>query len=491
MNAIEALLLTLVILIIANTRTRSSSSGRTPQRFLVLKLITLGGLLSALYLLFTTSLQVSAEGVIFDAIGSDLLSQSPLNLRIDNLSLFMAFIALILSICVTTFSFSYMKEDENLDLYYILLVAMTIGILGIFFSADFLTLFIFWELMSIPSYALVFFGKNRWEPIEATVKYTIMSIFGNALILLAMSFIYGMTGSLSYPDVITRLPAVSNTLWVSVTAILFITGFGVKASIFPLHTWLPDAHPAAPSPISALLSGIMISTGAYVIIRLMYTVFTSFFQQWTLYFAIISIFTMSVGNLLAYRQHDVKRLLAYSSVAHMGYIFSGISTGTSLGLEGAYFHILNHAFMKGLAFLCIGAYTFQSGVRDIDALTGIGRKMPITTICLSISLFALMGIPPFSGFISEVLLFQSNIAIGNGFVAGAILINSILGSIYYVQLLQRFLTKDTAQHLHRITDAPRRMLLPLVVMAIIVVSLTIFSGSILAFLQASLTPLIS
>jgi len=132
MNVIEALLLTLIVLIIANTRTRLTRSGRAPRRFLVLKFITLGGLLSALYLLITTSLQVSAEGVIFDAIGSSLLSQSPLNLRIDNLGLFMAFIAVILTICVTTFSFSYMKQDENLDLYYILLIAMTIGIIGIF-----------------------------------------------------------------------------------------------------------------------------------------------------------------------------------------------------------------------------------------------------------------------------------------------------------------------------------------------------------------------
>ena len=380
-----------------------------------------------------------------------------------------------------------MDQDENLGLFYILLVAMIIGILGIFFSADFLTLFIFWELMSIPSYALVFFGKTPWEPIEATMKYAIMSIFGNALILLAMSFIYGMTGSLSYPQIISRLPAVTSTMWVSLTAILFITGFGVKTSIFPLHTWLPDAHPAAPSPISALLSGVMISSGAYVIIRLMYTVFTSYFQQWTLYFAVISIMTMSIGNLLAYRQRDVKRLLAYSSVAHMGYIFSGISTGTSLGLEGAFFHILNHAFMKGLAFLCIGAYTFRSGVRDIDALAGIGRKMPITTICLSISLFALMGIPPFSGFISEILLIQCNIAIGNGFVAGAILINSVLGSIYYVKLLQRFLTKDTARNLQNISDAPTIMLVSLVIMATIIISLTVFSGSILKFLQDSLS----
>jgi formate hydrogenlyase subunit 3/multisubunit Na+/H+ antiporter MnhD subunit len=200
---------------------------------------------------------------------------------------------------------------------------------------------------------------------------------------------------------------------------------------------------------------------------------------------------MSVGNLLAYRQQDVKRLLAYSSVAHMGYIFSGISTGTSLGLEGAYFHILNHAFMKGLAFLCIGAYTFQSGVRDIDSLGGIGRKMPVTTICLSISLFSLMGIPPFSGFISEVLLFQSNIAIGNGFVAVAILINSILGSIYYVQLLQRFLTKKIAKNLQSIADVSYRMLLPLIVMTIILVSFTIFSGTIIEFLRTSVSILTS
>ena len=485
MKALEALFFTILASIVVNSILR----GR--KHFWILKAVVLLGLLSSSYFLVETYFEVSEKGVVLDALGLSLIAKTSLNLRVDILGLFMALICIALGILVTIYSFSYIDEDANAALYYILLTAMTMGMIGIFFSADFITLIIFWELMSIPSYALVFFEKHRWESIEAALKYTVMSIFGNAFILLAASFLYGMTGTLNISEIATGLGSASNGIWVNLTAILLVTGFGVKASIFPLHTWLPDAHPAAPSPISAFLSGVMIATGMYTIIRVLFTVFAAFIGQWTMFLALISVLTMSVGNLMAFNQKDVKRLLAYSSVAHMGYILSGVSTGTLIGLEGAFFHVLNHAFMKALAFLCVGAYIFRSGSRNIGELVGIGRKMPVTTISLSVSLFALMGIPPFSSFLSEVILFQSNIATGNSVIAVFLLMNSVLASIYYARLILRIIAKESHKRIQNVKEAPKTMLIPVTVMTVTIVLFTIFSDPITAFIRDGVINIIS
>ncbi len=477
MKALEALFFTIIASIIVN----GIFEGR--KHFWIIKIIVLLGLLSSSYFLVETYFEVSEKGVVLDALGSSLIAQTTSNLRIDSLGVFMALICIALGILVTIYSFSYIDEDANAAFYYTLLTAMILGMIGIFFSADFITLIIFWELMSVPSYALVFFGKHRWEPVEAALKYTVMSIFGDALILLAASFLYGMTGTLNILEMATVLDGASNGIWVNLTAILLVTGFGIKASIFPLHTWLPDAHPAAPSPISALLSAVMIATGIYTITRVLFTIFSALIGQWFVFLALISVLTMSVGNLMAFNQKDIKRLLAYSSVAHMGYIFSGISTGTLIGLEGAFFHVLNHAFMKALAFLCVGAYVFRSGSRNIDELAGIGRKMPFTTISFSISLFALMGIPPFSSFLSEVLLFQNNIATGNVVMAVFLLMNSVLASVYYIRLIIRIIAKESSKRIQNVEEAPKTMLLSLAVMATAIALFTVFSDPITAFLR--------
>jgi proton-translocating NADH-quinone oxidoreductase chain N len=484
MKALDALFFTILASIIVQ------SFVERKKHFWVFKAVVLLGLLSSSYFLVEAYLHVSETGVMLDALGSSLIAPAALNLRIDALGVFMALICIALCTLATVYSFSYIDEEANAVLYYILLTAMTLGMLGIFFAADFITLIIFWELMSIPSYTLVFFKKHRWESIEAALKYTVMSIFGNAFIVLAASLLYGMTGTVDILEVATRLGGASNGLWVNVTALLFITGFGVKTAIFPLHTWLPDAHPAAPSPISALLSGVMIATGMYMITRVLFTVFAAFLGQWTLFLAVISVLTMSVGNIMAFNQQDVKRLLAYSSVAHMGYILSGVSAGTPLGLEGAFFHLLNHAFMKALAFLCVGAYIFRSGSRNINDLAGIGHKMPVTTISLSLSLFALMGIPPFSSFLSEVLLFQSNIAAGNVAIAAFLLMNSVLASIYYLRLLLRITAKKSSKRIQGVQEAPTTMLISIAVISITIILFTVFSDSIIIFIRDAVNAII-
>ncbi|MCD6446182.1 cation:proton antiporter, partial [Candidatus Bathyarchaeota archaeon] len=179
-------------------------------------------------------------------------------LRVDALSVFAAAIFLAMGFLVTVYSLKYMERDTGLSLYYTLLLAMITGMLGVVAAGDFFTLFVFWEFMCIPSYVLVAFRKQQWEPVEAGFKYLVMSSAGSATILYGMSILYGLTGTLNFAQLSVVMTSVAGNVWGYVSLAFILIGFGVKASMFPLHTWLPDAHPAAPSSISALLSGIVI-----------------------------------------------------------------------------------------------------------------------------------------------------------------------------------------------------------------------------------------
>jgi formate hydrogenlyase subunit 3/multisubunit Na+/H+ antiporter MnhD subunit len=244
---------------------------------------------------------------------------------------------------------------------------MVAGIVGIGLATDFLILYLFYELMSIPSYALVVFRRHEWMAIEAGMKYIVMGAVGSAFAFFGISLVYFQAGTITFNYLIGMI----GTTPILQAALLFlIIGFGVKAAIVPLHTWLPDAHSAAPSGISAMLSGIVIGAGFFTMLRSL-LVFTGTGLAVGELLIIIALLTMSVGNLMAFsqlwhKQSDLKRILAYSSVAQMGYIILGIGVGLAYGIrvgfEGGLFHIMTHAFMKGLAFLCAGAINLEHDI---------------------------------------------------------------------------------------------------------------------------------
>jgi proton-translocating NADH-quinone oxidoreductase chain N len=307
------------------------------------------------------------------ALWQVLLMKFPIKISqfsIDQLSGFMAITFLMLGIFASIFSMKYLERDTGIPLFYTLLILMIIGMIGAVFAGDFFTFFVFWEMMCISSYTLVAFRKEKWEPIEASFKYLIMSSAGSASILFGMSLIYGMCGTLSFTE-ISRILTEPN-IWVYIASIFIFIGLGIKSAIFPLHTWLPDAHSAAPSPISAMLSGVVVETGVYAICRIGFSIFSCI--KWLEVIAILSIFTMFIGNLTPLLQTDIKRLLAYSSIAHIGYMLAGISTGTILGLTGALMHIFNHAIMKGLAFLCSGVILYRLETRDMREMLGCWKE---------------------------------------------------------------------------------------------------------------------
>jgi proton-translocating NADH-quinone oxidoreductase chain N len=337
--------------------------------------------------------------------------------------------------------------------------------IGIVFSGDLFTLFVFWELMSISTYALVSFYREKWASMEAGIKYLIMSAAGSATALFGISLLYGMTGTLSFEGLATAFNAATPNTWLYVAALFIFVGFGVKAAVVPLHTWVPDAYSSAPAPITAMLSGIVIGPGIYVIARTFFSAFLSIQAQWMPIAAILSFITMIVGNITALLQTDLKRMLAYSSIAQVGYMLVGLAVGTQTGLTGTFLQFFNHGLMKGLAFLCAGAIIFRLGARELQDMDGVGRKMPVTGIVFSISLFALIGIPPFNGFISELTLFTSTFQVNLAWLGIALIVNSAISAAYYLRVVRTIMQIPVSENVQKVKEVPLLMLIPLCVLA--------------------------
>ena len=436
------------------------------------------GFLASLYLLYGLyrDLRLAKNGIL--VYWSPLTPLSGSCLKVDMLSIYVSAIFILVGLMASIFSIRYMEHDTGHSLYYSLLLAMVAGMVGVTFSGDFFTLFLFWELMCLTSYVLVAFRKEFWEPVEAGFKYLIMSSAGSALILFSIALLYGMTGSVNLSS-IARVFAQSGAdssikVWTYLIFGLLLTGFGIKASIVPLHTWLPDAHPAAPTPISAMLSGVVIKTGVFAMIRIFFTILHPAPLDWGIIVTISAIFaalTMTVGNVMALLQNDIKRLLAFSSIAQIGYILLAISVGFVGGIYGLYgltsglLHVLNHAIMKALLFLTAGAIIHAAGTRSLTELTGIGHRMHATAVILTVGALAISGVPPFNGFISELAILLATINAGLMIFAVIMLANILIGFSYYLRLLYILVWQAPKEGLENVKEAPPSMLLPMGILA--------------------------
>lgn len=412
-------------------------------------------------------------------------------LRIDALSVFMCLIILGLGILAVVYSVRYMEVDDGLDKYYALLLLLISGLLGVVISGDLFTLFVFWEMMSISAYALVSFRNYRWEPLEAGFKYLVMSTIGSLIALYGMSYIYGMTGTLNIGEIALRMPALATPPGYF-SLILIVVGFGVTAAIVPFHTWLPDAHPAAPSPMSALLSGVVIEVGIYAIFRTLFTDFNPVIYNFGTLLIALGAVTLTVGNLMVYSQKDIKRFLAYSSVANVGFIilaagvaayvlknYPAYSYVAYMAMTGAILHILNHGIGKSLLFFGAGSFTQSTGTREISLLEGIAKKMPYSGGSFIVGLLNLAGIPPLGGFWSKLLmilapatlLFDPLMVVSTAIL----LINSILAAVYYFWLAQRLAFKEfkLVEGKAEPREAPASMLAILILLAVMCVVVTL------------------
>ena len=459
-------------LLVALVGVLTERMGSPKQRGVFSILASIWGVVSV-YQLYSM-LQASPEKILLITLGGD----PPLAacLEIDALSIYVAFSAALLGFFANVYSFSYMSHDTRLTEYYTLLQALVVGIIGVALAGDLFTLFIFWEAMGISSYALVSFRKDTPGPIEAGFKYMIMGSVGSTILFFGAALLYGMTGTLNLAHMSTVLRGQVTSPWLYLVFAMLIVGFGVKSAIVPMHTWLPDAHPEAPSPISAMLSGIVIETGLYAMVRVLFLLFEpSFF---TLPMMILAILTMSLGNIMALLQNDLKRLLAYSSIAQIGYMLIGVSTGLSYGLLGTFMHVFNHSLMKGMAFLAAGNIVHETGTRDINEMKGVGRMMPMTTFAITIAFLGLGGVPGTNGFISKFILFNASLGAGIPILAIIGVLNSTLSMAYYLRVVMVLLEGKAPEGM-AVKEAPLSMAGVITVMSILIIALGLYPGPIM------------
>jgi proton-translocating NADH-quinone oxidoreductase chain N len=390
---------------------------------------------------------------------------------LNPLAMFLAIVSLGLTAVVALYSIGYMQQ-HNIGKYYALLLMMTGGMVGIALSADLFNLFVMFEIMSLASFALVAF-EDEWEPVEAGVKYLILSAMGSMIALFGIVLVFTWTGELSLAAL--KSSGAMPADLALVVAAMFVAGFGVKAAIVPMHTWLPDAHSAAPSGISAMLSGIVISAGLITLLKALGVMPGALIG---VVLPLLAILTMFGGNLMAWVQTDLKRMLAYSSIAHMGYILAGVGIAFAApeftavdGMRGGLLHIMNHAIMKGGAFLCAGAIIMLVGTRDIKQMAGIGRRVPLLGISFGIFVLALAGTPPFNGFISK--LFICKAALGwdewGSAIVLIVILNSFLSLFYYLPALNKVLLapQPSEQVRSAATEIPNVMVLAIFILAVL------------------------
>jgi proton-translocating NADH-quinone oxidoreductase chain N len=417
--------------------------------------------------------------VSLHAFGSSTFqSAGEATLRADGLAVFLGLLATGLGLAVTVYSFSYMREEHERPTYAALLLLLVAGVAGIGLARDLFNLYVMFELMAIPSYALVAFHRTRHDAVEAAMKYVVMSAVGSLLALLGIAVVYLGAGTLDLAAM--SRTAVPRNLALLATGLL-VSGFGVKAAIFPMHTWLPDAHAAAPSGISAILSGVVIQAALIAMVRAL-TVFGvagTAVASYGLLLAFLAVLTMTVGNLLAMHQPDLKRLLAYSSVAQMGYILLGLGVGLEFGvtvaLVGGLFHVLSHALLKGGAFLSVGVLQRTYGTRDLGALRGAGRAVPAAGFTFALFALGLAGVPPTAGFLSKLLIAAGTAQAGTigVFLVIALIANSALSLAYYVPAMTGLLAGGGSPPP---TRPPASMWVPLVVLAALVILFGVWPG---------------
>lgn len=388
---------------------------------------------------------------------------------LDGLAVLMLVIVNLIGFLALVYSIDYMKKYTSAGLYYTLFCLLLAGLNGLVVSGDLFNLFVFLEISSIACYALVAFGVEA-EELEASFKYLVLGSIADLLILFSIGLLLGSVSTLNMADIARSLSASTSRNLVLFSAAMFIAGFGLKSGLIPFHAWLVDAHPSAPAPVSAMLSGVVIKTvGIYALARVFFNIlgFNAIFSSVFIWLGIVS---MAIGVLLAIGQWDFKRLLAYHSVSQIGYVIFGLGLGTPLGIAGGLFHLFNHSLFKSLLFLNSGAVQYSSGTRKLDEIKGSAGSMPVTSLTSLIASLSIAGVPPLCGFWSKLIIiiaaFQANNIIGAvvAIAVSMVTLASFLKVQKYVFLLKGKKALDT------IKEVPLSMALSMAILAFLCVA---------------------
>lgn len=411
-------------------------------------------------------------------------------LRTDLLGAILLVLINVIGFLTAVYSLQYIHHEipkEKHTYYYTLFLLMLSGMSGIAITGDCFNFYVFFEIASISSYALVSI-TGQADSLEATFKYVLTGALSSVFIVFALGLLFNATGTLNMYFASQQIAKIVNSApdshlypyryLIYASLGLFIMGFSVKAAFFPGHAWLADAHPVAPSSISALLSGLIVkATGVFLLIRFLFSVFgihKSFYGQiLSPLFLTISTITILSGSLFAIVQTKLKRMLAYSTIAQMGYILFGIGLVSPQGLAGSILHMINHAIVKGLLFLCSGIIIYKTGLKDISDMGKLGYKMPVTMACFTIGACSMIGVPPLAGFMSKWVLATASFQSGKPFLLIILLLSSLLNAVYYFRVIAISYFGESKINVDVVDEAPKTMLVPVIILALLVIILGI------------------
>jgi len=392
----------------------------------------------------------------------------------DHLTALVALTVNAVGLAALLFSVRYLDHYTGRWKFFSLFMLVLAGLNGVTITGDIFNMFVFIEISAVSSYALVAFGTD-FDELEAGFKYMVIGEIGGTAILLAIALLYAKASTLNMAVVSQVMAGFGRTplFWFIVAT--FLVGFAVKMAMVPFHAWLPDAHPSAPAPVSALLSGVFIKVlGVYAMSRVMFNVFGLARDNAPAFFNLLlgfGVLSIVAGGLLAFAQKDYKRLLAYSSVSQIGYILIGLGIGNYWAIVGALFHVMAHALGKGLLFLTSGSVEYATGTRDMDKLSGLEKSMPVTAWSHLLGSLSLAGVPPFAGFFSKLFIIVGAVSAKMYWLAILAALFSTVTLGYLVNVVNRvfFARKDrepTPAH-----EVPASMALAMLALVLLTVAL--------------------
>jgi multicomponent Na+:H+ antiporter subunit D len=372
------------------------------------------------------------------------------------------------------------RPGRGVPLYPLVLLLLG-GLQGVAMTGDLFHLFVFLEIYAIASYALVSLGGPR--ATLASLRYLVFGTIGSGFYLLGVGFLYFMTGSLNMADVAERVQPILGNETVVAALVLIVVGLSIKMALFPLHIWLPEAHSYAPPGVAALLAAVQVKVAAYALIRIMFGVFGVEMVTIDLPVADLLVWFSAAGivfgSILAIAQRDFKRMLAYSTVAQLGYIGVGIGLANPLAVVGALLHVLNHAVMKSCLFLIAGGIYERTGMRDIPSMAGLARRMPITGVAFVVAALSMIGVPPTAGFFSKWYLLVGSLDDGRVLIAIVIGSSSLLTLWYFLRVFETLYsnTDDVDPRVLDAREASPGVLGPVLVLAVAVLVIGLANAS--------------
>ena len=414
-------------------------------------------------------MRVRAEGVVVYELG-DWAAPWGIEYRIDALNAFVLIIISVIGALVVPYAKRSVEAEvqgRRIYLFYTMLLLCLSGLLGITITGDAFNLFVFLEVSSLSTYVLISLGQDR-RALTAAYRYLIIGTIGATFYIIGVGLLYMATGSLNIADLARLVPQLADNRTVQAAMAFLTLGLSIKAAVFPLHLWLPNAYTYAPSAVTVFLAATATKVAIYALIRVVFTIFggVGLFEVFGVNNTLMAmaILAMFVGSIVAVYQGNIKRMLAYSSIAQIGYIILGLSLDSVTGVTAGIVHLFNHALTKGGLFMAMGCIAMMLGSVRLDDMAGLGKRMPITMAAFVAGGLSLIGVPLTVGFISKWYLIKAALEPGSVLIAILIVLSSLIAVAYVWRVVEVAYFRDPPDGDAGVREAPAGMLIPMLIL---------------------------